>query len=280
MLDGIAKLELRRTWDESPFLFANGPTRTLTLGLTATLPYDRRWIDSTRWDDERVIDARAQYVWHAREPSGWSARGMLLGGTRIASGTAHLFERVEGELVHAAPFGKRGRFSRTLRAFVGLSDDAPAQRSLGASSLDATETFSNHWLRGIDAPLARPDVHYLSPGGAEMRGYSPLLRARNIAALNAQLAATVHQPRAGSWTPRLQLTAFADGAWGSLFGISARTLADAGVGLIATGMLWDRSYALRVDAPFFVSRPELGIGDDASSRRFRARWAFSLGESF
>lgn len=274
LLDGIAKLDLRKTWDTSPFHYANGPRRSWTLALTATLPYDRAWVDPLRWDDARVVDASVEYRWRSRASTGLAARLYVSGGVASARGSggdSRTYDRIEVEATKTTSFGPRSRLAGALRVFAGVSDHTPTQRSIGLSTLDVTETFSNHLLRGRGAPLARRDVHYLALGGAGVRGYSPLLRLDDVAAANAELAVPLNTPHRGSLIPRVSLAAFADGAWATPKGSATdRFFADAGVGLALRGSLFDQPFTARVDAPLWVRKVE-GSGE-------RLRWVVALRE--
>jgi hypothetical protein len=280
MLDGVAKLGVGKQWDLSQFAMANGQRRFLTLALTATLPYDTAWMDPLRWEDARVVDASAEYRWSARRPKGLSARAFVVGGLvdprGELGGNASGFGRVQIEGSKVMGFGTRSLNSAALRLFAGASDNAPRQRSIGLSSLGPTETFGNHLLRGRGAPLARSDVHYLAPGDAGLRGYSPLLRAKNVAAANALLARVVYSPGARSLLPRVSLSAFTDLAWGTLDvpGAGGRFFGDAGVGASLSGTLYDQSYNVRVDFPLWTRDAVRGSNDGT------VNWVVSLGELF
>jgi hypothetical protein len=274
-LDGVAKVGLSKTWDASPFYYANGPTRTWTLGLSSTLPYDAAWIDGRRWDYASVLDAQGEYRWRGRNPTGLRARATVIGGLvadRVGPRDSRGFERAEVEGSKVAYFGARRQHGAMLRLFGGVSDNAPAQRSIGLSALDPTETFGNDLLRGRGAPLARSDVHFVALGGAGVRGYSPLVRMRNVAAANAQVVTALNTPRPRSLMPRVWLSGFVDGAWGSVNepGSTARLFADAGVGLSLRGVIFDQPLTARVDVPVWV-RKAPGGGD-------RLHWVVSLND--
>jgi hypothetical protein len=164
--------------------------------------------------------------------------------------------------------------SGALRLFAGTSTNAPVQRSIGLSSLDATDTFSDNLLRGAGAPLARSDVHFLPYGGAGVRGYSPLLRVKSATALNADVAWALNAPRGRSLVPRVSLGAFGDVAWaqpldfaaalggalGAVLGepmTASHVFADAGVGVTFAGRLYDQPYAIRFDVPLRVRKAGL-----------------------
>ena len=278
MLDGVGKVSVAKSWDQSEFPLANGQRRSLTLALTATLPYDTAWMDPARWEDARVMDASAEYRWSAPRPQGLSARAFVAGGavdSRTGDDTRG-FARVQVEGRKVKSFGARSLNSAMLRLFAGASHDAPRQRSIGLSSLGPTETFGNHLFRGRGALLARDDVHFAAPGDAGLRGYSPLLRVKNIAAANAQLARIVYSPQARSVLPRVSISAFTDLGWATLNVPDAdgRFLGDAGVGATLSGRLYDQSYTVRVDFPLWTRDIVRGIDTGI------VNWVFSFGELF
>ena len=281
LLDGITKAEIAKEWDLSPFIFSNGPQVHLRLGLDATHPYDERWLDLARWEPVTVYDANAEYSWSARRPSSLRARARGFAGLTHdrGEGATHAFERFEGEVANTGTLGAARTWTHRLRAFAGLSHDAPLQRSIGLSSLDATETYSNDFMRGRDALFARSDVHFLVPGGAGLRGYSPLVRVDRAAALNGELARTVLKARARSLVPEVQLVAFGDGAWARVSSAAGgHIFADAGVGVLARDQLWDRPITLRFDVPFYVRDPALAAGGAPGDARVKLRWTFSFAD--
>jgi hypothetical protein len=119
-------------------------------------------------------------------------------------------------------------------------------------------------------------VHNVTPGDAGLRGYSPLLRVKNIAAANAQLSRAVYSPRGRSLAPRVSLSAFTDLAWGTLDapGAGGRFFGDAGIGASLSGMLYDQSYTVRVDFPLWTRDPVHGSDEGT------VNWVVSLGELF
>lgn len=281
MLDGLAKIEAAESWNLSPFLYSNGPQKHLRVALDVTLPYDDAWVDSARWDPATVYDANAEYAWRSRRPGTLAARVKGFAGAFRESSTekTHGFARIEGELTHTGSFVRLTRLSHRLRLFAGASHDAPVQRSIGLASLDATDTYTDDFLRGRNALFARSDVHYAVPGGAGLRGYSPLLRVDRAAALNGELAAALNRPRTGSMVPGVELTGFADGAWGTLTHASTgHIFADAGVGILVHEQLWDRRITVRFDVPMYVRDPLLAPGGDANDSRVKLRWTFSFAD--
>jgi hypothetical protein len=281
LLDGITKLEVAKDWDLSPFLYSNGPQEHLRVALDATMPYDTRWLDFARWQRAKVYDANAEYSWSARRPSALRARVRGFAGlTRDeGGGTTRAFERIEGELANTGTFGAARAWTHKLRFFAGTSHNAPLQRSIGLASLDVTDTYSNDFVRGRDALFARSDVHFVVPGGAGLRGYSPLLRADRVGAMNGELARTVMKARATSMVPEVQVVAFGDAAWARPSPASGgHIFADAGVGLLARDQLWDRPVTVRFDVPLYVRDPALAPGGASGDDRVKLRWTFSFAD--
>ena len=279
LLDGITKLELKKDWNLSPFLSSNGPQKHLRLGVDATLPYDGRWMDFARWQPDNVYDANAEFTWRSRLPASVRARlkGFVGLSRVIGGGTTHAFERIEGEVAQTGTFGSSERWAHKLRLFAGASNDAPIQRSIGLASLDATDSYTDDFVRGRDALFARSDVHFVIPGGAGLRGYSPIVLVDKVASVNGEIAGTILRMIPKSMVPSVQLVAFGDAAWGKLPGsFDGRTFADAGVGVLARDQLWDRPVTLRFDVPLYVRDPDLATGANTADDRVRLRWTFSF----
>ncbi|MEP7065631.1 MAG: M1 family metallopeptidase [Gemmatimonadota bacterium] len=281
LLDGITKIEFAKRWNLSPFLFANGPQSALRVAFDATHPYDTRWLDFARWQPANVFDASAEYSWRAPRPGTLRMRARGFAGLRraVGRGTTRAFERAEIELANTGTLGAAHLWTHRLRFFAGASNDAPLQRAMGLASLDVTETFTNDFVRGRDALFARSDVHFVVPGGAGLRGYSPLARVDRAAALNGELARTVVKTRAKSLVPEVQLVAFGDGAWARpSLSTGGHIFADAGVGLLAHDQLWDRPVTVRFDVPLYVRDPLLAPGGARGDDRVKLRWTFSFAD--
>ena len=284
MEDGTFKFTLRRSWDESPFFAANGPRDTLTIGMNVTSPYDRAWQDTLRWSDATIADAFARWSWRSRRPALWFASGTIDGGLewpRAATPGTGGFGSAQGEVGSTFALTASRRLAVMLRVWGGISSDAPPQRSLGLSSLDPTETYDNDWLRGDGAILVQPGVPYVQLGGAGLRAYSLYARVVSGGSLNTQLAYTFVVAKPASLVPRIQGAFFADISNVSLAAplpTSSRTLGDAGVSAILKGALYDRTYALRIDLPIWMSDPQLAPGNASSSDYVKLRWTFTLGD--
>jgi hypothetical protein len=284
MVDGTFRFTLRQKWDESPFRYSNGARDTLTLALNVTSPYDRAWQDTLRWSDQTVADVSAEWKWRSRRPALWQARAYFVGGLafpRAGTPSEGAFGRAEAEAGVTLPLAVDGRLALMLRGFGGVSNAAPPERSIGLSSLDPTQTFDDNFVRGRDAILVLPDVHYVALGGAGLRGFSLYTRVTNVAAANTQVAFTLNAPRAGAFMPRVQVAAFADGAYAALADSTdspAQWFGDAGASVILHGALYDKAYVLRVDLPIWMTDPALAPGTAQSAERVKLRWTFTLAD--
>ena len=140
--------------------------------------------------DERVRCECGVFVERASARALARARARIRRAHRrdVGGGTTRAFERIEGEAVAHRHLRRGERLDaqasllrRCERSRAAAAIDRPA-------SLDVTETYANDFVRGRDALFARSDVHFVVPGGAGLRGYSPLLRVDRVAALNGELA--------------------------------------------------------------------------------------------
>src|SRR5581483_5646717 len=84
-LDGIDKFVLDRTWNATPFVYANGPQRTVTLAFTSTIPYDPTFFDPTRWEGHTVLSVSGTGDLRTSLPDTVRLRAFLAGG--FVSGT-------------------------------------------------------------------------------------------------------------------------------------------------------------------------------------------------
>jgi hypothetical protein len=168
-----------------------------------------------------------------------------------------------------------------VRLYGGVAPNAPKQRKIFASTADPFETFTNDLFRPRGALFKRPNANYLPLGGAGLRGFDFDTPLDAVGAAN------------GEWVQRFL---DAKGAWGdvklstSVFGDAAvaRTnrylqlpdnfLVDAGVGLIASGKLYDRRVHVRLDAPLFVNHSAYAVGRPSTSGSIAPRWTITVGD--
>ncbi|MEP6690020.1 MAG: M1 family metallopeptidase [Gemmatimonadaceae bacterium] len=289
MLDGVIKGELRRAWDDSPHPLSRTSRIAHSLALTATFPYESKWLDFARFTDVTTVDARATFSRSGADATGVSARATAMGGwvsgQHIDQVGGHFLRRAELELKKVTALTDDGMTVAFARLFGAGGWNTPLQRSVGIASLDFTDTFSNHLLRptgSVFSPRNADDIHYTSLGGFALRGYSPLLVLRDYAgaSANAELARSLvtFGPRASR---SLALWAHAFGDIGSPivrgYAATREWPADAGVGLAVRGQLFDRDIHVRAELPLWARQPALAIGSDRNQLdRVRFRWTFSL----
>jgi hypothetical protein len=267
-LDGIAKLDLSREWDISPFFFARGPRLAATAAFTAAYPTDRNFLPEL-WTDEGIADVTASATLRlplvGRVVDSVYARlgaiGGLAGGD--AASAARGYGRLEAE-AHAVAF--TDSVTRiAARLFGGWTTPRmPLQRALYASSRDPISTFENHFyrprgslLKELSSPVG--DVAYLPLGGAGLRGYGPGLPLRTIVSLNVEGSRRLTAPRGSPRGVALWLSAFADVGVGSIDDQPAldprrETFFDLGPGLSLRGRFYDRDVRIRVDVPVYAYR--------------------------
>ncbi|MDQ6830704.1 MAG: hypothetical protein M3081_17730, partial [Gemmatimonadota bacterium] len=296
-LDGIAKGDVHRTWDDSPHPLAGGSRIAHALALTASFPYESKWLDFRRFTDVATADASGELTWRsglsATSPSVRAlAMGGYLAGQHVDEVGGHFLRRAELELKKLTALTDDGSTALFTRVFVAGAWDSPLQRSVGLSALDLTETFSNHLLRPTGSPFSpdnERDIHYTALGGFALRGYSPLLRLSDDvgASANVEVARALVDligKSQGVAALRIWLSVFGDvgtpmrarlGESGSV----RITPADAGVGIALRGTLYDRDVHVRAEFPIWVRQPALAVGRDlAKLAQSQFRWTISLNE--
>jgi len=292
-LDGIDKFVLQRTWNASPFVYANGPQRTFAVAFTSTIPYDFVFVDPTRWERHSVLSLSGTSSIRGPAPDSTRVYAFLDAG--FVSGTNATRGYIRADATAKRVWSTSdGAHTIGIRGFASYDARAPIERAVFLASVDPTETFADDYLRPKGAPLARDDVHFTPLGGAGLRGYDPRLAVPGIVAVNAEattrLFSLADSPRAlGAY-----LGAFADA--GTTFhsgvietpalaailpgetghDVASHMLADAGVGVALRGYVYDQDVALRVDIPFLVAQPVLAAGRSGGSQAAAWRWTFSF----
>jgi hypothetical protein len=284
LLDGVAKLDLAKTWDLSPFYQARALQVAATVGVTGAYVYDKAMLPEG-WDDRSLTQAWGDVV--ARVPtspfadSGSTTYRVSAAAGGLARQGSGGYSRGELEATSVGYFVD-GYEALIVHGYAAASNDPPSQAALHLSSADPLSTFDDDWYRPRGAILKRPGVNFLPFGGAGLRGYDPSITVRRIAAASVELAQRVTVADSTTVRGRLGLwfSAFGD------FGLASSTtgqldggfLADAGVGLSVRGRLYDRAVTLRLDAPLIVHQPGLagGGGLTRSHADIAARWVFSV----
>jgi peptidase M1-like protein len=223
-----------------------------------------------QWSDVATVDVGVR----TRVQRGLRGRGYGFVEASALGGVAGSRGYGKGELAAGAiRIRERSRLGVRLYA-GGTTDEVPAQRALYVSSADPLRTFFNHWWRPQGALLKRPGMNWLPLGGAALRGFGWDVAAQGLGGGNVEggfrIAAIPIDGEPGLW-----LNVFGDLAYGQ----QNRTLSDAGIGIALRGRIYDRDITVRLDAPFFVSRPALGIErDDVARDQLAARWVLSFND--
>jgi hypothetical protein len=263
-LDGIAKVDVSRTWDLSPFFFARGTRIAATAAITGAFPSDRNFLPEL-WTDEGIADLSAtaalRFPLTGRVVDSIYARVAGIGGFADGSGTGLVsrgYGRLEAEL-HTVAYSDS--LTRVWgRVFGGLAGNAPLQRKLYGAMRDPIATFENHLYRPRRAALkqltdAFEELAYLPLGGAGLRGYGPDLAFDRVVAGNLEARRRLTRPFGGPRGIAVWGSAFADLAVGSmdadLIDAGQTFFADVGPGISLRGRLYDRDVVLRLDLPLY-----------------------------
>lgn len=133
---------------------------------------------------------------------------------------------------------------------------APAERRFFLSSGDPWQTTSVPWLRSAGAAL---DSEGWVPGGGTLRGFDPQIPYPWLATVSATMRAPTIEVAAVEVRPLAALGAGVAGSPGAGFTLpGGEVLASFSVG--AELSLDASPWSLRLDAPFWVSHPELASG--------------------
>jgi hypothetical protein len=265
LLDDIQKLDIGHRGESNAGLRSRSHDIALTLtnGIhTELLP--------ELWTPRRTADIDTRLRWQRGRANGsyiFAAPRMLLGSSqgRSTYGKAELAVGGVREV-------SRGEGRLALRAY-GAAADVPGERALLLSADDPISTFENHWWRPRGGILKRPGVNWRPLGGAGLRGFRWEIGTKEVIAGNVDAARRIAEVSRGSAAFTVWLHAFADAATTS----DAGDFSDAGAGLSIRGRLYDRDFVLRLDSPFFVSRPELAIDRGrAGTGQVAPRWAISF----
>jgi hypothetical protein len=205
---------------------------------------------------------------------------------RWKRGRSDVFVDAQGILgVHHGMFNKaqlavgimralRGGNQLRLRAFAATTtQNVPGQRALLLSAQDAVTTYRHHWWRPRTSLMKQEGVNGLPLGGAGLRGFDWRLAGNSMLAANVDLSRVLWRSQ-GDAAFTWRIHGFADVATAGA--VVARPLADAGPGLSMRGQLFDRSIALRLDAPVFVSHPDLARDASPGEQRTRFRYVLSF----
>jgi hypothetical protein len=255
-LDGILKLDTRKTWDVSRFFYATGPERRLTAAYSGAYPIVHSMIDPARWSGLSTnevsvgldgVTSRHVYRYTLSAAAGYAS------GRPERDFSHDWYGRLDGAIYISSD--TTTRFFSRMRIYGGWTRQAPIERSILRGARNSIETFANHYYRPAGSPLSRPVNHYVPIGGAGLRS-DPFTVVEAVASANAELFMTL--ARVG---PRTRPLAFLASAWSDA---TVEGHGSTGLGLVVRGHLFDRAVKLRVDFPL--------------TSRNRVPWTFSTSD--
>jgi hypothetical protein len=183
-----------------------------------------------------------------------------------------------------------GRHTLGLRLFAGYADgkdDVVKQRRFYLSGADPLAKLNNPFTRSRGALLVQEDVNYHTPGGGDLRGFSPALSGSQVYAMNAEVEHSVITRPRGKLFSRVALGVFGDMALSDANVLGAgidsdlHFFADAGVGIRAEHQIGTSRITTRLDFPIFVNRPLLAQDiKPGVDQKAGFRWVFSFLPAF
>jgi len=283
-LDGIARIDLRRRWDLSPFTLVSGPQINVTARLTGAYPTDR-FVLPEQWDDAQVTELGGSATLRMPPDDDGSYQSF---GASIGAGLSR--PRVGGEMAKGYVRGdisgtqvqyfQGGAIAVIGRLYAGGESRAPLQRAIFASTSDPFQTFWSNWYRPRGSLYKLDAVNVLPLGGAMLRGYSFDFGLSRVGAANLELAQRLREFGSRATGRRaIWFSAFGDIAAASsdFVPFHGSMLLDAGVGLSLRGRVYDRDVHFRLDFPLFVKQPNLAGGPSfARKGSLGFRYVFSL----
>jgi hypothetical protein len=282
-LDGIARGELEKHWDLSPFISANGPQIHASAGVNGTYPVESLLLPE-QWSNAHVTELSGTGSYESPLAIGGPTNvvrveaGFGYAAARDASVPSRAYGRLLASLENTAVL-KRNERTLTIRVNAGIAPNAPLQRSIFASSADPWQTFGNDYFRPRGAALKQPDFTVIPLGGARMRGFTPLLGLDRVVSGNVDLLQRLFSWSGGFGALTLWGGPFADAGVGRASDQSPAQLAenfmvDGGVGISIRGQLYDREVNLRINAPLVVNRPisPASLGGLPSGIRWSIEW--------
>jgi len=175
-----------------------------------------------------------------------------------------------------------------VRAYGAFAPNAPLQRQIFASSVDPLESFNNDLFRPRGALFKQKNVNYLPIGGAGLRGFAVTVPLDAVVAMNGELSQRIATV-GGEWgRATISLSGFGDVARASAderyLDLTNSFMSDAGAGIVARGRLYDRTFNVRLDVPFFVNQSGLAgwpaFGSNHGGGSLASRWVLTIGDVF
>lgn len=272
-----------------------GPTTFKGASIRWLATYDADYLDRALYDNAGTVEG-AWWIRSSARRGVWTMAGSVTtaGGVEYRNrGTGfdadarydvQPYLRLSGEATAKRPLGKRGVLG--VRVFGGLVEgkdsDPVRQRWFYLSGADPYQQLGNPFVRSRSA-LLTDDVHFHSPGGANVRGMARDVAVTRLAAINVEADRSVlARPRASLFRDT-RLALFGDLAFTNRFfsyNGAGRIVGDAGAGVRFTHRIGQTTFVTRFDFPLFVSHPDRAIGGAVDDGSFRFRWTIGFSPTF
>jgi hypothetical protein len=266
---------------------ADSAARTVGLSLEWLTVRTPAYVDTAYYDDVGTLEltGSGRMSGHA---GGWrlaaratAAMGYAYPNAPVAAVTEQVYFRGTLSATARRPVGDRMSFG--VRGYAGTALGQAAvvrQRRIYVAGSDPYEQFADPFLRSRGSIFRLDGVNYQSPGGADARGLSPTLSARQVYGLNVEVERSLLRSGWGM-VHGVSAAAFVDGvlADGDLDTAGANTIqaaADAGLGLRLRMQVGQAPFEVRFDVPLWVSIPTLAQDTGPGNHAFGFRWTFSL----
>ncbi len=272
-----------------------GPTTFRGASVRWLATSDVDYLDPALYDNAGTVEATG-WIRSGGRRGGWSVAGSLTtaAGVEYRNRGAGFdtesrydtqpYLRVSAEATAKRPLGKWGALG--IRAFGGLvegkTSDPVRQRWFFLSGADPYQQLGNPFVRSREA-LLTDDVHFHSPGGANVRGMARGVAVTRMAALNVEADRSVLRRPNAKLFRDTRLALFGDvAATDGFFSYhgSGRIVGDAGAGVRFTHTIGQTTFVTRFDLPVYVSHPDRAIGGARDDAAFRFRWTIGFSPTF
>ncbi len=272
-----------------------GPTTSFGGSIRWVATYDTEFLDPALYQDAGTVETN-WFVQSAGRLGPWAVRGNVTAGVGVEYRNrgdgidtdtrydAQGYARFSAEGVAKRALGSRSALG--VRVFAGRlegrSGDPVRQRWFYLAGADPYQQLTNPFVRSRDA-LLTGDVHFHTPGGANVRGLERDVAVTSVAALNVEADRSVYRRPGRRLLQEVRVAAFSDLAVTDgffSFAGSGNLAADAGVGVRFTHTVGETTFVTRFDVPLFVSHPDRSVGGAVGDGKVGLRWLVAVSPSF
>ncbi len=272
-----------------------GPTTSQGASLRWLVTDDVSYLDRALYDNAGTVEGTA-WIRSAGRRGPWSVAGTVTTALGVeyrnrgaGFDTDHRYDaqpyvRLSAEATGKRPLGRSGTLGvRVFGAVVGGDGTDPVrQRWFYLAGADPYQQFANPFVRSREA-LLTGDVHFHTPGGANLRGLARDVAVTRMAAVNVEADRSVLRRPTAKLFKDTRIAAFTDIALTNGFFSyegSGRLVGDAGVGIRFTHTIGQTTFVTRFDFPLYVSHPDRAIGGGVDDGSFRLRWTMGFSPTF